>query len=41
MKILIMQEAHHPSYAAHPRNKKMQEELKQRFYWDGMKKDIA
>ena len=36
---LIMQEAHRPSYAEHLGSTKMREDLKQKFYWSGMKKD--
>jgi len=41
LRILILQKAHHPPYATHPRGMKMREDLKCKFYWDGMKKDIA
>ena len=38
---LILQEAHESPYSIHPRNTKMYLDLKERFWWTGMKKDIA
>ena len=38
---LILQEAHDSAYSIHPRNTKMYLDLKERFWWTGMKKDIA
>ena len=38
---LILQEAHHSPYSIHPGNTKMYLDLKERFWWTGMKKDIA
>ena len=38
---LILQEAHDSPYSIHPRNTKMYLDLKERFWWTGMKKDIA
>ena len=38
---LILQEAHDSPYSIHPRNTKMYLDLKDIFWWTGMKKDIA
>ena len=38
---LILQEAHHSPYSVHPGNTKMYLDLKESFWWTGMKKDIA
>ena len=38
---LILQEAHDSPYSIHPGNTKMYLDLKERFWWTGMKKDIA
>ena len=38
---LILQEAHDSPYTIHPGNTKMYLDLKERFWWTGMKKDIA
>jgi len=35
-----MQEAHRSPYATHLGGTKMRENFKQKFYWDGMKRDI-
>ena len=37
---LIMQEAHHPPYTTHLGSTKMKEDLKQKFYSSGMKKNL-
>ena len=37
----ILSEAHESSYSIHPGGTKMYEDLRQIFWWDGMKKDIA
>ena len=37
----IMSEAHESSYSIHPGGTKMYEDLRQIFWWDGMKKSIA
>ena len=37
----ILKEAHECSYLIHPGGTKMYEDLRQTFWWDGMKKDIA
>ena len=37
----IMTEAHETPYTAHPGGTKMYRDLKERFWWDGMKKDVA
>ena len=37
----ILSEAHESSYSIHPGGTKMCEDLRQIFWWDGMKKDIA
>ena len=38
---LILQEAHDSPYSIHPGNTKMYLDLKDSFWWTGMKKDIA
>src|SRR4051812_7494845 len=38
---LILQEAHDSPYSIHPGNTKMYLDLKETFWWTGMKKDIA
>ena len=38
---LILQEAHDSPYPIHPGNTKMYLDLKDTFWWTGMKKDIA
>ena len=38
---LILQEAHDSPYSIHPGNTKMYLDLKECFWWTGMKKDIA
>ena len=38
---LILQEAHDSPYSIQPGNTKMYLDLKERFWWTGMKKDIA
>ena len=38
---LKLQEAHDSPYSIRPRNTKMYLDLKERFWWTGMKKDIA
>lgn len=38
---LVMVEAHKAPYSAHPGVKKMHADLKQHYYWPGMKRDIA
>ena len=38
---MIVQEAHDSPYSIHPGNTKMYLDLKVRFWWTGMKKDIA
>ena len=38
---LILQEAHDSPYSIHPRNTRMYLDLKEHFWWTGMKKDIA
>ena len=37
----ILKEAHSSTYSIHPGNTKMYRDLKQHFWWEGMKKDIA
>lgn len=37
---LVMFEAHKAPYSAHPSVKKMHANLKQHYYWPGMKRDI-
>ena len=38
---LILQEAHDSPYSIHPENNKMYLDLKESFWWTGMRKDIA
>jgi hypothetical protein len=38
---LIFQEAHETSYSVHPGNTKMYIDVKERFWWNNMKRDIA
>ena len=38
---LVLSEAHKAPYSAHPGVKKMNVDLKQHYYWLGMKRDIA
>jgi hypothetical protein len=38
---LILKEAHETSYSIHPGNEKMYQDLKKRFWWYGMKREIA
>ena len=37
----IMEEVHHSSYTIHPSSTKMYQDLKEFFWWEGMKKDVA
>ena len=37
----ILDEAHRTPYAMHPGSTKMYQDLKNRFWWPGMKRDIA
>ena len=41
LKHKILSKAHESSYSIHPGGTKMYEDLRQIFWWDGMKKDIA
>jgi hypothetical protein len=38
---LIFKEAHETAYFVHPRSEKMYQDLKKRFWWYGMKREIA
>ena len=38
---VIMDEAHNSAYSIHPGATKMYQDLKQKYWWNGMKKDIA
>ena len=38
---LILQEAHDSPYSIHPGNTKMYMDVKERFWWNGLKRDIA
>jgi hypothetical protein len=38
---IIMEEAHNSAYSIHPGSTKMYMDLKQKYWWDGMKADIA
>nr|GEV78922.1 reverse transcriptase domain-containing protein [Tanacetum cinerariifolium] len=41
MRTLIMDEAHNSKYCVHPRADKMYYDLRDRYWWPGIKKDIA
>src|SRR3954462_10296976 len=41
LKNLILQEAHDTPYSIHPGGTKMYQDLKERFWWHGMKREIA
>jgi hypothetical protein len=38
---LILEEAHFSPYTVHPGGNKMYQDLKKRFWWNGMKRDVA
>jgi hypothetical protein len=38
---LILKEAHETAYSIHPRSEKMYQDLKKKFWWYGMKREIA
>jgi hypothetical protein len=38
---LILKEAHKTTYSIHPESEKMYQDLKRRFWWYGMKKEIT
>ncbi|WVZ75751.1 hypothetical protein U9M48_023783, partial [Paspalum notatum var. saurae] len=38
---LILKEAHETAYSIHPRSEKMYQDLKQKFWWYGMKREVA
>jgi hypothetical protein len=38
---LILKEAHETTYSIHPGSEKMCQDLKKRFWWYGMKREIA
>ena len=37
----LLEEAHHSMLAIHPRGTKMHKDLRQNYWWSGMKRDIA
>ena len=37
----VLKEAHTSAYSVHPGNTKMYKDIKQHFWWNGMKKDVA
>ena len=41
LKKLILQEAHDTPYSIHPGNTKMYMDVKERFWWNNLKRDIA
>jgi hypothetical protein len=41
LKEVIMKEAHETPYSIHPGGTKMYQDLKERFWWHGMKREIA
>ena len=38
---LILREAHDSAYSIHPGSTKMYQDLKDRYWWNGMKRDVA
>jgi hypothetical protein len=38
---LILKEAHETAYSIHPSSEKMYQDLKKKFWWSGMKREIA
>ena len=38
---MILQEAHNSPYSIHPGNTKMYMDMKERFWWNNLKRDIA
>ena len=38
---LVLEEVHHLAYTIHLGSTKMYQDLKQLYWWDGMKKDVA
>jgi hypothetical protein len=38
---LILKEAHESAYSIHPGSEKMYQDLKKKFWWHGMKREIA
>jgi hypothetical protein len=38
---LILKEAHETTYSIHPSSEKMYQDLKKRFWWYSMKREIA
>jgi hypothetical protein len=38
---LILREAHDPTYSIHPGSTKMYEDLKEKYWWYGWKRDVA
>ena len=38
---MILKEAHDSAYSIHPGSTKMYQNLKQRYWWYGMKRDVA
>ena len=41
LRTLVLSEAHHAPYSAHPGVKKMHADLKQLYFWAGMRRDVA
>ena len=41
MKKIILEEAHNSKYTIHPGSAKMYQDLKQLYWWEGMKKDVG
>ena len=37
----LLREAHHSVYASHPGGTKMYHDLKENYWWNGMKRDVA
>ena len=38
---IILEEAHNSKYIVHPGSTKMYQDLKQLYWWEGMKRDVA
>ena len=38
---LVLEEAHHSAYMVHPGSTNMYQALKQLYWWEGMKNDVA
>jgi hypothetical protein len=41
LRVAILKEAHDSDYSIHPGNTKMYQDLKQKYWWYGLKRDVA